>query len=323
MIVMQLVVVASVALMGFAIQRGATCTVAAVDELMTQRRAHRLQAMLEASLWVAGGLVLVHALGALPAMPAGFEAGGRTVAGGVLLGLGAWLNGACVFGAIARLGSGQWAWAATPLGYYLGCVGVAALPGLAPATPLATPSPLFVAPQAAAVAFALFAGWRLAGLVVTGLRVPGRGALWTPHAATLVIGVTFLVTLLLSGPWAYTELLADLARTMAADVGWRVALFAALLSGAAWGGWRAGRWRPTRPSAARLLQCAAGGALMGSGTLLIPGSNDGLILLGLPLLRPYAWLAFATMCLTIAAAQALRRRSSLFHHAGAHGDGAA
>ena len=40
---------------------------------------------------------------------------------------------------------------------------------------------------------------------------------------------------------------------------------------------------------------------MGWGSLLIPGSNDGLILLGLPLLLPYAYLAFATMCATIGA----------------------
>ena len=39
---------------------------------------------------------------------------------------------------------------------------------------------------------------------------------------------------------------------------------------------------------------------MGWGSPLIPGSNDGLILLGIPLLPPYAWLAFATMVLSIA-----------------------
>ena len=41
---------------------------------------------------------------------------------------------------------------------------------------------------------------------------------------------------------------------------------------------------------------------MGWGSLLIPGSNDGLILVGMPLLWPYAWVAFATMCASIAAA---------------------
>ncbi len=38
---------------------------------------------------------------------------------------------------------------------------------------------------------------------------------------------------------------------------------------------------------------------MGWGSLLIPGGNDGLILVGIPLLWPYAWLAFFTMCVVI------------------------
>jgi toxin CptA len=45
---------------------------------------------------------------------------------------------------------------------------------------------------------------------------------------------------------------------------------------------------------------------MGWGSLLIPGSNDGLILIGIPLLRPYAWLAFAVMFAVIAAAMLIR-----------------
>lgn len=46
---------------------------------------------------------------------------------------------------------------------------------------------------------------------------------------------------------------------------------------------------------------------MGWGSLLIPGSNDGLILIGIPLLYSYAWLAFSTMCVTIAAALLAQR----------------
>jgi toxin CptA len=56
-----------------------------------------------------------------------------------------------------------------------------------------------------------------------------------------------------------------------------------------------------------LLQCFAGGLLMGWGSLLIPGGNDGLILLGLPLLWPYAWVAFGTMALSIALARLMQR----------------
>ncbi|MNT83615.1 hypothetical protein D3C72_2235130 [compost metagenome] len=39
--------------------------------------------------------------------------------------------------------------------------------------------------------------------------------------------------------------------------------------------------------------------MMGIGGTLIPGGNTGLVLVGMPLLWPYAWLAFASICITI------------------------
>lgn len=298
-------------LMGFAIQRGATCTVAAVDEVLSKRSAKRLLALVEASLWVAGGLLVAKTLGLLPRMPAGWAISGWTIAGGVLLGLGAFVDKACVFGAIARLGSGEWAYALTPLGYFIGCATLA--PVFAPMAPqpLAGPSPVLQAPAAVALVFVAFVLWRLGrpllardgGAAAARLQHALRERIWTPHAATTVIGLAFLAMLLLVGAWAYTDLLADAARGMAHSVLARTLLLLALLGGAGWGGWTAGRWRATRPSAVQALRCLVGGALMGWGTLLIPGSNDGLILIGMPLLWPYAWLAFATMCIAIGAAQ--------------------
>jgi toxin CptA len=339
-----LLAIACVAVMGFAIQRGATCTVAAVDEWVAKRTASRLLGMGEAALWVAGGLVVARAVQALPVLPSGYAAGLWTIAGGVLLGLGAWVNGACVFGAIARLGSGEWAYVLTPLGYYIGCLAVPAI--FAPPAPerLAEPSPLFAAPAWLAVVFVLLALVRLMPPLLrrlssapslaefASLRSLASARSWKPHAATIVIGITFLFTWVLVGnAWAYTDLLAELARGQPfgpmKDGITRVALFAALLAGAVWGGYSAGRLKARRPGAAQVARCLAGGALMGAGTLLIPGSNDGLILVGMPLLLPYAWLAFGTMCVTIAAALALarwrRRESSHFDHGKARDHGAA
>lgn len=302
--------------MGYAIQRGGTCTVAAVDEIVASRRAHRLAAMLEASLWVAGALAIAAALDRLPVMPASFAVTGWTVLGGALLGLGAWLGGACVFGAIARFGSGQWAYVATPIGFYVGCLSLGDLFPSAAAQPLDGPVPLLQMAGIAAIAFAAFVVWRL--VRARPRRGEGDGR-WTgfarrvgdqvasPHAATVVIGITFVAAWLLAGRWTYTELLVDLAHDMAGSVAARAALFAALLCGAVWGGWRAGGLGSRRVTPAQLARCFAGGVLMGWGTLLIPGANDGLILVGLPLLRPYAWLAFGTMCVSIGAAIALQR----------------
>ncbi len=122
-----------------------------------------------------------------------------------------------------------------------------------------------------------------------------------------MIGITFVVMLLLVGGWAYTDVLAELARGMSTSLAARSLLLVALLLGATLGGWTVGRLRSTRMSAPQVLRCAAGGVLMGWGSLLLPGGNDGLILVAMPLAWPYAWLAFATMCVTVAAAQLLHR----------------
>jgi hypothetical protein len=307
-----IVCILCVALMGFAVQRGATCTVAAVDELLNKRRASRLVALLEASLWVAGGLALAQLARLSGSMPFGYEVSVWTVAGGALLGLGAWINRACVFGAVARLGSGEWAYAATPLGFYVGCLSVVPLFSPPAASQLTATSPLFALSNIFAILFVAFVLWRLAPGVLA-LRQPGRlnrlgQKVWEPHTATVVIGISFVITLLLAGRWAYTDVLMDLARIME---GMRVLevvsllpvlLLLALYAGALVGGLTAGRWKSTRVSPVQLLRCFAGGVVMAWGSLLIPGSNDGLILIGLPLLRPYAWVAFASMFVAIALA---------------------
>ena len=306
--------------MGFAMQRGATCTVAAVDEVVSNRTVQRLTSLVEASVWVAGGLLVAQALQLLPSMPSGYPLNRWTVLGGALLGLGAFINRACVFGAIARFGSGEWAYVVTPLGFYLGCLSVGQVFAVPQQQKLPYGSPVLQAPAWVAALFLVFVVWRLVRPLwrngPSAANVPwldrARDALtsriWSPHAATTVIGITFFFSLMLVGAWAYTDVLAELARGMAASVVARCFLLLALLLGAAWGGWTAGRFRHTSITAAQLMRCFVGGVLMGWGSLLIPGGNDGLILVGMPLLWPYAWVAFLVMCLSIAVVQLLLKR---------------
>lgn len=291
------------ALMGMAIQRGATCTVAAVEDLLAGGKQRRLLAIVEASLWVGVGLLMVREFLGSMALPPGYALTRWTLLGAALLGAGALVNGACAFGAVARFGAGQWVFCATPLGFYAGCVSAGWVVG--PARPQALPadSPILAAPA--------WLVWVLAGIV--GLRIAWlmrgkRAPAWSPHTATAVIGLTFLALLLLAGAWAYTDLLADLARGMAKSLGDRLALALALLLGATASAVAARAWRSTCPSAAGLLKCFCGGLLMGWGSLLIPGGNDGLVLLGMPLLWPYAWVSFAVMCLVIGTGLRVRGR---------------
>jgi len=310
----------SASTMGFAIQRGATCTVAAVDEIISKGSAKRLWALMEAALWVALGLGLAQRLQWLGDLPGGYAVSNLTLVGAMLLGLGAWVNKACVFGAIARLGSGEWAYAATPLVFYIGCLSENAL--FAPTKPPSLPSQTLMHMAAAWALWPLLAllGWRLYALferrnkqetLMPTLRAPVAAA-WSPHAATVIIGITFLVTVVLAGSWAYTDVLAELAQGMAASLPGRAFMALALLVGAMLGGYTAGRlhWHPL--STTGLARCLTGGILMAWGSLLIPGGNDGLILVGMPLFWPYAWVAFFVMCITVGSAQladaAIRQR---------------
>lgn len=303
-----LVVAAAVllaALMGLAIQRGGTCLVAAVDELVHARRATRLAALLEAALWVLAGLVVLRALGWIAGAPAvGHAAGVATMVGGVLLGLGAWLNRACVFGAVARFGSGEVAYLATPLGFYAGCV-LAGRGRLAPPAMLqdGVPPAFGMAAWAGGLLLAVLA-WRVLRPWWRTAHAPWRTrVVWSPRVATAVIGITFLLLLVTMGAWAYTDVLAELARGMGSGpLAVRGALLLALFAGAAIGGWCGGRWRAVGVTPVQLARCTLGGALMGLGSQWAPGGNDGLILLGMPLLWPYAWLAFVAMGATIGAA---------------------
>ena len=96
-------------LMGYAIQRGATCTVAAMDEVVRKKSINRLAALVEASLWVVGGLLIAQSLHARSArcreatvLPTRRSPAARCWASARTC-----VNKACVFGAIARLGSGE------------------------------------------------------------------------------------------------------------------------------------------------------------------------------------------------------------------------
>lgn len=307
--------------MGFAIQRGATCTVAAIDEVVSKRRFNRLAALVEASVWVGGGLAIAEAFHLLGKMPAGYPVSYLTVLGGVLLGLGAYINRACVFGAIARFGSGEWAYLATPFGIYVGCLIVAQ--GFSPPAHAKLPygSPVLGAAVWLALPFAAFLLWRVARPLISLSKeasaepLPARlrhalaTRVWAPHTATTVIGITFLLMFVLVGAWDYTGALAELARGMSHSLVAKMLLLVALFMGAVLGGYTAGRFRSTRVSPKQVLKCFTGGVLMGWGGLLVPGQNDGLILVGMPLLWPYAWLTFLLMCVSIGAALLIERTS--------------
>lgn len=309
-VVVLAIAAACAALMGFAVQRGATCMVAAVDEIVSKKSANRLIAMLEASAIVASGIIIARFFGHLAMDPATYQLTAWTLLGGAIMGLGAFVARACVFGAVARIGSGDWAYMLVPVGFFLGCL--AARPVLRVAPPMTAVSHSLLLDQAALVAAPLLAlaGWRLWRTMAAARQGRLNDYVWSPHVATGVIGLTFVIMFLTVGAWAYTQVLAEASRGMAQMVGARLLLLCALFLGALAGGWTAGKIRLVRPDTSTMVRCLAGGVLLGFGGMLVPGNNDGLILVGLPLLQPYAWAALASMIVAIYLAFRVERRAT-------------
>lgn len=292
-----LIGMAAIGLLGFATQRGGACAVASIVEVVTEHRTGRLFALIEASVLVGGGLAILNAVGLLPTIPGGYATSAATAVGGAVLGMGAFCNRACAIGTVARIGSGQWAYLATPVGFFLGSL---AMSRMAEPEHLTGRSIILGAPAWLAILFILILAFRL---LTHGWRIwrTGSGPLlyiWSPHVATTISAVAFVIAFMMVGGWTYTEALGDLARGRSLDAMREALLFAALMAGAVLGGWTAGL-RPEAPRVARVGRCFVGGGLMGIGAALIPGGSDGLVLVGMPLLWPYAWLAFASMCVTV------------------------
>jgi len=289
------VAILAAAVMGFAIQRGATCMVAAVSEVHTKRRFNRALALLETSLWVAGLLAAVRLAGLAMPPDQNYPASATALLGGLALGVGALVNGACVFGSIARFGSGNWHYILSPVGFYFGSLLHSGL-GFTAAQGSAHSNSSTGAWVALAIFIPLLA-YRTSELAAAACKRQFAAKLWLAHHATIVIGVAFVILLLAAGPWTYTQVLNRLTHGGMSFSVLNATLFAALLGGAVIGG--VGRRERVSWNGRTALSCLAGGGLMGFGSALIPGGNDNLILVGMPAPHSYAWLAIAAMAAAI------------------------
>jgi len=288
---------------GVAIQRGNTCTVVAFDDIVHRRSWDRLLAIVYSWLWIAGGLTLL-------ALTTGYHPGAKlvpvtawSVAGGVILGVGAVINGACTTGTVARIGSGEYAYGLTVVGFFLGCLLAPQFFGRA-ATNHTTSDPTTTVidhPAFALLGLSLVAAVTARRL----LRGPHEGFreflrhAWDPRTATLIIATLFVAAVQISGAWAYTDMLGDIAKGVTGHVAVQLALFLALLAGAIVAGRSLRGTRLIGPLAPRAIRCTIGGVVMGVGFSVAPGAFDGLTLFGQPLLLAYAWVVMAASYLSI------------------------
>ena len=292
---------------GFALHRGGICAVAAVREAIEEKKWARFFSFLECAAWALIVLLIADAAGAMAigAWPSRMSIP-AAMAGGALFGAGALINGACAFGSASRLAAGETSFLVLVLGFVLGAIlalqmGLGADIALRQAT--AAPQWTLAAIALGLAAFAVWRIWTAFRAAPTPAKVAERIASphWPPALAMAVIGLANVGLLLMVLNWPYTSLLVDVSIGRGMAYAARAGLVVAFLGGAMAGAVSAGRFKLRGPRGVDIAQRLGGGVLMGFGGVMIPGGNDGLVLVGLPLLQPTAAAAYTAMILVIAA----------------------
>jgi len=268
----------------------------------------RMRAFLIAACWA--GAVTLPAAWLLPdwaALSPGYPLSALALMGGVIFGLGAYINGACAFGTLAHLSGGNTNFLGTMAGVMAGAIAAPLAFDLPDdPTPSAFTDPSVI-PLGALAVFLIVAAWatwrhyRAQGLKQRSARRIRRITLGLrPATAMAVIGIAGGLLYSIAGDWTYMMVLSNRAARLinpafpgsswAALVG-----TAALLIGGIVAALSSGRFKLSRPRLNSVVKTFAGGTIMSFAAAIIPGGNDVLLLNGLPSLAPHALLAYAAM----------------------------
>lgn len=302
-------------LIGFAAHRASLCTVRAVAEVMTSRRAWMLASFAKAVAWtalVAGGVAYfapASATHVLARIPHSFA-----LAGGFLFGVGAAINGGCSLSTLQRLADGDLSMLGTLAAFVIGVLAWTKIDiVLGVSTLYALPS-IWQSGQpwlpALLIALSL---WALRELILLWRSAPATDGLcprilapsYRLSTAAALLGIAGGLLFNLQGAWTYTNFLrADVASWLGA--GPAPTLFHGLLLAALFGGMllssmQRGSFAMNRHWHRQLPRRLAGGLLMGVGGALIPGGNDTLIMAAIPSLSWWALADYLALLAGVAA----------------------
>jgi hypothetical protein len=292
-------------LLGLLMSRTSLCTVAGVQLCLRERRWDGMRPVLAASS--VAGLVLLALLLLDPAgvvLPRPRPLVPALALGGVLLGVGALVNGACYLGSVAYLGRGNVNFLFTLVGLGLASRLAPPMPAAVAAVGRAMPSMVQVSIGLGLFALLLLTAlWPAATTANSGSGTRARGVI----PAAIGVGACAGMIYAMHPMWSYGALIDALAR--AGQVMWLALPPAALLfAGAIVGALLQHSWRPAALDWRRAARCLAGGCIMGLGARLVPGGNDMLLLWTIPGLAVHGLVAYAVMVATIGAATLLGER---------------
>lgn len=310
------------AFIGFSSHRASLCTVKAVAELMSSRRAFVLASFAKATIWVAmiyGTLAFFTSFG--PGTFQVYEPRGIALLGGFLFGIGAAINGGCSLSTLQRLADGDLWMLLTLAGIVTGIL-TWSIADASMALTHAIHVPL-VWPQLGRWAAGILAIlwmlatwelirlWRSRPLHLPLWQLPGVAA-YRLSTSALIIGLSGGLLYGLQGAWTYSNYLRTTIESIHQHSHppghFQAGLLVALLAGMVVSALQRGSFKPrlsgatAGPGWVGLARRYVGGTVMGFGAAAIPGGNDTLILTGIPTLSGWALGAYIALLLGVATA---------------------
>ncbi len=281
--------------MGFLVPRSTTCAVAAVTEVLERKRAWRFGGFALASL---SAMVVLWPISWFTALPIHFAPSitpsSMIALGGLLFGAGAALNGACVFGTLTKIVSGDTSYLFVLPGLWLGALvlgltGFSVQPHILATSTLASPSILLRVLWGGALSVLALLLWLF-------LRNGKGNKAWAMAAIGVIGGLLYTI----HPAWNYSVAIHDFAQAIvSAPQHMADGLLPWLVGAACLGGvtstLAAGTFKLKLPSLRGSAGAMLGGFLMAFGLVMIPGGNDGLILFLLPNLIGSGALAYVAM----------------------------
>lgn len=287
-----------VGIMGAFIKLGNTCLVASSEQMIKHKNPSKFLEIINSWFWVILLITSLQLTIGFNVIIKSFAPSWMTFVGGILLGLGAYFNRACAVGTISKIGVGNLNYLFTPIGIFISVFIFYHLPIDAPqqindVSPITLYPILFFIISVVAIIFLLI------------YFTPRNKNLKFPQkiigAPTTIISICFVLLLLLKKPWAYTQVIGDIAQNNFNNKSENLILFLIFFIAVISTGFFTKSYKPTPLKFKTVFNCLIGGALIGWGSQLIIGSHDTITLYGFPLLLTTAVIAFLVNTFTIAA----------------------
>lgn len=282
-------------ILGFALVRAATCTVAATMRWVREGKTDWLFGLLVVASWAGLVLFLLLQYSGRAHIPVDIEIGWPLFAGAAIMGLGAVINKGCFVGTVGYIGAGKFSYLLTFVGLALAILLLRAdLFDLVDPVTFKKRIPFedSLAKQIAVGGFALLA---LASLYL--IIVKRNMAM----LALLAIGISAALIYGTRPEWSYAAVLNSLISGQGLSVGMTVEFAViALFGGAIFSSWLKNRFHPQLGTLKMASANLAGGFLMGIGAATVPGGNDVLLMWTIPGLTLYGVIAYLVMIATIA-----------------------